>query len=167
VSPSKTSETVRVGQIWKDWDVRYRDDIPGRQLRVVEVDGEHAICETVTDGAYAERTEHLTAWAGCNAYGPVAVHGHELERHDAVEEWGIHEDSIECAVHPGSVIEKTVCGEWRRWWVCPGCNGRGGTRVSYGGVWSRCLTPGHDGGEEYGRPHSGWLVIAAEMAVAT
>ena len=40
---------VRVGQIWKDWDVRYRDEQPGRRLRIDAIVGQFAFCTIVSD----------------------------------------------------------------------------------------------------------------------
>jgi hypothetical protein len=39
-------ESIEVGQVWQDWDVRLRPG-GGRKLRVVEVTETHAILETI------------------------------------------------------------------------------------------------------------------------
>jgi hypothetical protein len=77
----------------------------------------------------------LWAYAGCNAYGPLAADGGSLDEYEGIEEWGIHEDSIQCAEHPGARLESFVGGRWCRWWTCPECHGGG--RVRYGGQYDR------------------------------
>lgn len=69
--------------------------------------------------------EKLWAWAGCNAYGPLAADGSELAEHEDVWEWGVYGDSIQCRDHPGAILERFVGGQWCRWWSCPKCGGGG------------------------------------------
>jgi hypothetical protein len=108
--------------------------------------------------------EKLWAWAGANVYGPLAADGSELMEHEAVEEWGIHEDSIQCTEHPGAVIEMFNRGKWCRWWFCPKCGGRG--RVAVGEHWKApdgyecpAKTPW---GKRY--THEGWLPVEEHPA---
>lgn len=111
----------------------------------------------------------LWAWAGCNAYGPLAAEGNELAEHEDVWEWGIHEDSIQCREHPGSMLESFVGGRWCRWWTCPKCRGRG--RVHIDEHWKapdgyEC-SQGLEVAGRYGprKIHEGWLP-AEEHATA-
>jgi DNA-binding Lrp family transcriptional regulator len=67
----------------------------------------------------------LLAWAGANAWGPLAANGRELAEHWDVCEWGVHEDSIECPDHLGAWLECFIGGQWLRWWSCPKCHGGG------------------------------------------
>jgi hypothetical protein len=119
---------------------------------------------------------HLWAWAGANAYGPLATNG-ELEYYEDVDEWGIHEDSIQCSEHPGAVIEHSIDGQWHRWWSCARCHGRS-LLGDNGRPWlgdGRSYPCGGDGtfkvGDPWGGPrHEGDLPVAewkARMAKRT
>ena len=108
---------------------------------------------------------NLKAWAGANAYGPLAASGSELDEHEDVMEWGIHEDSITCSVHPDAEIEHLVDGQWYRWWTCAECKGSGrvhrraiGTRDGY-----PCRALGEPTwGFAFGK-HEEWRPVAQEV----
>jgi hypothetical protein len=73
---------------------------------------------------------HLTAWANVCAHGPLGPDGH-LTRYDWDEEDEIHEDSIQCTIHPDGAIEHRVGERWHRWWACPKCSGTGKASSGY------------------------------------
>jgi len=68
--------------------------------------------------------EHLEACAAAVASGPLAADG-ELERHDNVEECYVHEDSIQCVIHPDAAVHKLIDGTYHRWALCESCRGTG------------------------------------------
>lgn len=115
--------------------------------------------------------KRIWAYAGASVYGPLSADGSDLDEHQAVEEWGIHKDSIQCTEHPGAMLERFVDGKWCRWWFCPKC--RGGGTVRYGGQYGREYSstcreetpfparPIAAGGQ--GTVHEGWLPVE-EMA---
>lgn len=119
--------------------------------------------------------EKLWAYAGANAYGPLAADGASLDEHEAVEEWGIYEDSIQCTEHPGAILESFVGGQWCRWWSCPQC--KGGGYVTYGGQYGReyrtecrAETPFPARPVRIGDPgttHEGWLPVEEHKAAAS
>lgn len=123
-------------------------------------------CTECGDGA------KLWAYAGANVYGPLAASGSELAEHLAVEEWGIHQDSIQCEAHPGATLESFVGGRWCRWWSCPKCHGGG--KIKYGQFPERTTDCGADtpfprryiGASGQTTVHEGWLP-AEEHAAAT
>ena len=48
---SEMPETeVKVGQVWKDWSIRVRNQDPGRRVRVESLDDTHAECVNVETG---------------------------------------------------------------------------------------------------------------------
>ena len=108
--------------------------------------------------------EKLWAWAGCNAYGPLAADGAGLDEHEDVWEWGVYEDSIQCTEHPGAMLESFADGQWCRWWSCPKCGGRG--RVHVGEHWK--APDGYECREKTpwdGRyKHEGWLPVKEHEA---
>lgn len=67
--------------------------------------------------------KHLAAWGSASVHGPLSAGG-EIESYDWDEVWEVHEDSIQCAVHPGAVLEKSIVGRWCRWWICSRCDGK-------------------------------------------
>jgi hypothetical protein len=104
---------------------------------------------------------HLTAWAGALAFGPLHADG-TLASHDTVEDDWLHEDSIQCGKHPGAVLEKSVDGQWCRWWNCPACAGTG----KVGGSWRYpqgypCRAEGISIEGEWGPRtlHQGWFPV--------
>jgi hypothetical protein len=68
--------------------------------------------------------KHLVAWGNASVHGSLGADG-QIEFYDWDELWEVHEDSIQCARHPGAVLEKMIDGRWHRWWSCPRCPGSG------------------------------------------
>lgn len=60
---------VRVGQVWKDWDTRHRDENPGRLLKVMEISGPKAVCSELTSGR--------TTWISLKRFKPTST-GYKL-----------------------------------------------------------------------------------------
>ncbi len=91
---------------------------------------------------------HLTAWATASVHGPLGADGH-VTTYDYDEETDLHEDSIQCTVHPDEVLEKHIDGVWCRWWSCFRCGGTGRADPDRGRY--ACPFPG-----EPGVGHAGW-----------
>lgn len=117
--------------------------------------------------------EKLWAYAGANVCGPLSPDGESLDEHEAVEEWGIYEDSICCSEH-GYALERFVGGKWCRWWACPKC--RGGGVIRYGGTYDRPYTAKRTEETPFpvrpiragdpGETHEGWLPAGEFAALA-
>lgn len=67
---------------------------------------------------------HLTAWGNASVCGPLGADG-EITEYEWDELWQLHEDSIQCARHPGAAWEKLVAGRYCRWYCCTRCDGDG------------------------------------------
>jgi hypothetical protein len=111
--------------------------------------------------------DNLIVWAGVLVHGPLMADGHiDLDNADYMEEDFLHEDSIQCGKHPDGPLEKSVDGQWCRWWNCPRCRGEG----RYRKTWDvpdgfPCPDPGIFAADGDGRRrvHGGWLVIGTEV----
>ena len=124
------------------------------------------------DGAYrcagCGHWRNLRAYAAAVVYGPLGADGN-LECYSDIDDYEVHEGSIQCTEHPDADVEKFTGGAWCRWWNCPACQGLG--RVHVGEYWK--VPDGYtcrDGVEIAGKygpwtMHAGWLP-AGELATA-
>jgi hypothetical protein len=119
--------------------------------------------------------EKLWAYVGCAACGPLSPDGEGVEEYEWIDDWGIYEDSICCAVHGNVTLERFVGGKWSRWWSCPKCGGGGVVVIKSAGAYGRDYryaceeeTPFPVRPISLGDPgtvHEGWLPLE-EFAVA-
>lgn len=100
---------------------------------------------------------HLTAWGSATVHGPLGAAG-DIEAFDWDEVWQVHEASIQCARHPGGLLEKNIGGRWHRWHRCPLCHGTG--QVPSARFWDeprKCPADGFPDSEQQGRlAHGAW-----------
>lgn len=89
----------------------------------------------------------LVAYASAVVYGPLT--DREVDPY-TVHEWDLFEDSIDCTVHPGAIIEGKVRGRYLRWLTCSDCSGSGRvlrgfsrvpceTCVGVGALWTKAV----------------------------
>jgi hypothetical protein len=87
-----------------------------------------APCEGGYRCAECGHSGNLRAYAAAVVYGPLGADG-QLECYSDVDDYEVHEGSIQCTEHPDAPVEKFVKSAWCRWWQCPTCRGRGRVRV--------------------------------------
>jgi hypothetical protein len=103
------------------------------------------------------------AWAPASVYGPVGPDGELAEDTDVWAD-GVHEDSIQCKEHWDGPVEKSVDGQWCRWWNCLKCGGKG--RVHVGESWQApdgyACSEGLEVPGKHGpyKIHCGWRPVA-------
>lgn len=98
--------------------------------------------------------QDLGAWAIAVIHGPLGADG-ELAAIGWDEQLDLHEDSIQCAKHPGARIEKRVSNWWCLWRNCPRCDGAGRSRDRGWDCPEEGFRPA-DSGPGGPLAHSGW-----------
>jgi hypothetical protein len=68
--------------------------------------------------------KHLKSYADAIVDGPLGPDG-KVTDYEFVEDYQLQEGSIRCTEHIDALIEWYWKGEWRRFWLCPRCHGRG------------------------------------------